>query len=639
MPSSNLRWIHKVVRPGAPGGMRHGHDASVDIDGNIPADIARECDTTARGVLHSFFECCHASVNYSQPFWYFHELPSITIPSILGPSGPTAVGSPKESPLNEPQIELLDDAWRKGLNRAVREFESAVVGLDESAFSAVVRTVLREIGEALEIDCSALVEFSDDAQAVISSHYWQSTPMSVDPFEAFALESLVEHLKLGRDPVVLQDIPEEGPDEGQPDETPWHPHSRVRSAVIIPLRLNARSPCAWVFGTFRGDHLWPEPVIEHLQLLGDIVVGALERHHRELGDSRAHSATMTARSRTAAPAANTSVPSRRGFDEIIGESPALLAALSRLEEVANTESTVLLLGETGTGKELFARALHARGPRRGFPLVSVNCGALPPSLIESELFGHQRGAFTGAVALRQGRFEVAHHGTLFLDEIGDLPLDLQVKLLRVLQEGAFERVGSSHGQIVDVRIVAATHRNLVDAIAENEFRADLYYRLNVFPIRLPPLRERREDIPALVWTIIRKRQRAIHRQINTVPADVMDQLQRHWWPGNIRELENVLERALIHTTGDTLTLLDWTPEVGEVQASAGTTLMSVERAHIQEVLRECGWKINGLGNAADRLGLHPNTLRFRMKKLGIGRRDSIPVARRPTESEARNRAS
>src|SRR5262249_33319882 len=173
---------------------------------------------------------------------------------------------------------------------------------------------------------------------------------------------------------------------------------------------------------------------------------------------------------------------------------------------------------------------------------------------ESELFGHQRGAFTGAVALRQGRFELAHRGTLFLDEIGDLPLDLQAKLLRVLQEGAFERVGSSHSHVVDVRIIAATHRDLARAVADGEFRADLYYRLNVFPIRLPPLRERREDIPALVWSIIRKRQRAIHRQVKTVPPEVMEALQRHTWPGNIRELENVVERALIHSTGDTLTL-------------------------------------------------------------------------------------
>ncbi len=543
--------------------------------------------------------------------------------------------------MSDPQQELRDDGWRKELNRAVREFESAVVDLDESAFSAAVKTLLREIGEALALDCGVLVEFADDSQAVAASHYWQSMPMAGDqPLEVPVLQSLIDHVKLERDPVVLPDIPDDDSDDDLSVDRLTRQQGRVRSAAIIPLGVGTRPTCAWAFGTLHEGHVWPEPVIEHLQLLGDIVWGALlRRRERELGEGRAHPPTLMARARATAHPVHTIVPSPRGIEGIIGESPALQMALSRLEEVANTESTVLLLGETGTGKELFARALHARGSRRGFPLVSVNCGALPPTLIESELFGHQRGAFTGAVALRQGRFEIAHHGTLFFDEIGDLPLDLQAKLLRVLQEGSFERVGSSHSQGVDVRIIAATHRDLERAVADNEFRADLYYRLNVFPIRLPPLRERREDIPALVWSIIQKRQRAIHRQVKRVPVEVMEQLQRHSWPGNIRELENVVERALIHSTGDTLTLLDWSPEAVEIQPSGGTTLMSVERAHIQDVLRECGWKINGLGNAAERLGLHPNTLRFRMKKLGIVRNESLQVGRGRSGSETRNRAS
>jgi transcriptional regulator with GAF, ATPase, and Fis domain len=294
-------------------------------------------------------------------------------------------------------------------------------------------------------------------------------------------------------------------------------------------------------------------------------------------------------------------------------------ALRRVQEVAPTKSTVLLLGETGTGKELFARAIHDRSTRRGSPFVVVNCAALPPSLIESELFGHTRGAFTGAVNTRQGRFELAHHGTLFLDEIGDLPLDLQTKLLRVLQEGTFERLGSSQAQKVDVRIVAATHRDLRRMITEGSFREDLYYRLSVFPIRLPALRERREDIPAIMWSIIRKRQRLTNRYIKQVPDDVLEQLQRRAWPGNVRELENVVERALIHSAGEVLTLLEEGFDSEPATPDDPTTLSAVERTHIQEVLRACGWRINGIGNAAERLGLHPNTLRFRMKKLGIVR--------------------
>jgi transcriptional regulator with GAF, ATPase, and Fis domain len=291
-----------------------------------------------------------------------------------------------------------------------------------------------------------------------------------------------------------------------------------------------------MFGAFSGAYQWPEAAIEHLQTVGALVWNALlgSRRDSAIGDAASKIAQMPIRTRLAPPVRSTVSPSL-DFNEIIGESAALHAALNSLEEVIETDSSVLLLGETGTGKELFARALHLRGPRRAFPLVSVNCAALPATLIESELFGHQRGAFTGAIAPRQGRFELAHKGTLFLDEIGDLPLELQAKLLRVLQEGSFERVGSSHPQAVDVRIIGATHRDLAEGVSEGRFRADLYYRLNVFPIRLPPLRDRREDIPALAWSIIRRRQQVLRRHIETVTDETMTILQQHSWPGNVRE--------------------------------------------------------------------------------------------------------
>jgi len=314
----------------------------------------------------------------------------------------------------------------------------------------------------------------------------------------------------------------------------------------------------------------------------------------------------------------TEVKGLHGLDEIVGQSPALRRSLTRLLQVAPMNSTVLLLGETGTGKELFARALHDRSRRRGRTLVRVNCAALPPSLIESELFGHERGAFTGAVTTRQGRFELADGGTLFLDEIGDLPLDLQAKLLRVIQEGEFERVGSSKSRKVDVRVITATHRDLEKEVAEGRFRADLYYRLSVFPIHLPALRERTEDIPALVSFFIHRLERELDRRVATVPQSVMTTLQQHNWPGNIRELENVIERAMIRTTGDTLQLDDavGTPAPA-LAAAGGDSLNEVQRLHIERILRECGWRISGTGNAAERLGVHPNTLRFRMQKLGI----------------------
>ena len=242
------------------------------------------------------------------------------------------------------------------------------------------------------------------------------------------------------------------------------------------------------------------------------------------------------------------------FDEIVGESAVMRDALDRLTQVAPLNCAVLLLGETGTGKELFARAVHERSRRRARALVRVNCAALPPGLIESELFGHEKGAFTGAVGLRQGRFELADGGTIFLDEIGDLPLEMQGKLLRVLQEGEFERVGSSRTRRVDVRVIAATHHDLETAVAERSFRADLYYRLSVFPIKVPALRERREDISSLVWFFIHHHQKELERRITKVPDEVINALIEHDWPGNVRELENAVERALIRSTGDTLQL-------------------------------------------------------------------------------------
>jgi formate hydrogenlyase transcriptional activator len=316
------------------------------------------------------------------------------------------------------------------------------------------------------------------------------------------------------------------------------------------------------------------------------------------------------------------IKARHDFDDIVGETPPLLVALARVAQVAPLNSSVLLLGQTGTGKELFARALHDRSRRHGRPLVRVNCAALPPTLVESELFGHERGAFTGAVGPRQGRFELADGGTIFLDEIGDLTLDVQVKFLRVLQEGEFERVGSSRTQKVDVRVIAATHHDLEGAVAEGRFRADLYYRLNVFPIRLPSLQERADDIPRLVWFFIHRHQRDLGRNISIVPPSVMTALQHHSWPGNVRELENTIERAMIASTGNTLHLDEPFAStrrntVRHTQTSMSDDLDTVQRLHIEAVLERCGWRINGTGNAADRLGLHPNTLRFRMHKLGV----------------------
>ena len=314
------------------------------------------------------------------------------------------------------------------------------------------------------------------------------------------------------------------------------------------------------------------------------------------------------------------IASFQGFDEIVGESEPLRLTLSKIEHVADTDASVLLLGETGTGKELFARAIHSCSRRKDRSLVKVNLAALPPSLIESELFGHDKGAFTGAVADKVGRFKLADGGTLFLDEIGELNPELQTKLLRVLQEGEFERIGSGETLHADVRVVAATNRDLHQAMEQGKFRPDLYYRLAVFPIEVPPLRLRREDVPLLVWHFISKKQVRLKKTIRSVPEKVMTALVDYDWPGNVRELENVVERAMILSSGPTLMLEGpLRPARPRGPEALSASLPDVDRGRIVRVLDECQWKIKGAGNAAEQLGLKPSTLRYRMRTLGIKR--------------------
>jgi formate hydrogenlyase transcriptional activator len=347
------------------------------------------------------------------------------------------------------------------------------------------------------------------------------------------------------------------------------------------------------------------------------------------------------------------IRTEHNFDEIVGESAALRRVLKEVETVAPTDSTVLIRGETGTGKELIARALHQLSPRRDRTFVKINCAAIPTGLLESELFGHEKGAFTGAITQKVGRFELAHQGTLFLDEVGDIPPELQPKLLRVLQEQEFERLGSTRTVRVDVRLVAATNRDLAQMAANGQFRNDLYYRLNVFPVSLPPLRERREDIPRLVRHFAQTVARRMGRQIETVPTEAMEALVAYHWPGNVRELENVIERAVILSPGPELNISvadlsdrgqkaegreqkaeggEQRSEGGDQKAgvsgpgtsnsrppTSGSTLAEAERDHITAVLRETGWVLGGPNGAAARLAMKRTTLQSKMKKLGISR--------------------
>jgi transcriptional regulator with GAF, ATPase, and Fis domain len=311
-------------------------------------------------------------------------------------------------------------------------------------------------------------------------------------------------------------------------------------------------------------------------------------------------------------------PTASSHGGIVYRSQAIRDVLAQLQPVAPTSATVLLFGETGAGKEVFADAIHNTSPRRHRPMVRVSCAAIPASLIESELFGHERGAFTGALARQIGRFEAAHGSTLFLDEIGELPLEVQAKLLRVLQERTIERLGGNGSIKVDVRIIAATNRDLEHAVSEKTFRQDLFYRLNVFPITIPPLRERVEDIPGLASAFVDEFSHMFGKRIDAISSQSLADMQRYSWPGNVRELRNLVERGVILATGPTLTVA--VPHARQLPPCSGSErLDDVQARHIRSVLDSCGWRIRGASGAADRLGMKPSTLESRMAKLGIRR--------------------
>ena len=379
---------------------------------------------------------------------------------------------------------------------------------------------------------------------------------------------------------------------------------------------------ALAFGTLRHEREWPEVLKDRLSVVAHVFANALERKRSDLALQHAYAEVTQLKERLELDNQylRQELATDVGDDGIVAQSAAMKAVLREVRRVAATDSTVLLSGETGTGKELLAEAVHQASKRKDRLLVRVNCAALPGPLIESELFGREKGAYTGALTRESGRFEVADGGTLFLDEVGELPLELQAKLLRVLENGTFERLGSSRTMKVNVRVVAATNRDLGQAVRENRFRQDLFFRLQVFPIQIPPLRERREDIPPLVWAFIKELGRHLGKVIENVPRQSMEALRNYSWPGNVRELRNVIERSMILTDGPTLRVVLPDGVAATQRVEPAMTIEEVERRHILDVLGQTGWRISGGSGAARVLGLKPTTLEYRMKKLGIERK-------------------
>jgi formate hydrogenlyase transcriptional activator len=507
-----------------------------------------------------------------------------------------------------------------GFQRLVADVAARFVSIDSEMVDKAIVDNLRQIGEALRLDRAILWHKAPGDSVMRATHYWLDPPETPPPapFTATSSPYVMRRLEAGE--AVWFSGPDDLPD---PVDRETYRTRGPRSKAIVPLPSTEpanRELRALALGSMTREQEWVPAIIERLRLVAAVIGQALERRDSHLALEKALDEIRRLRDRLT----KENVELRREVKvlqtsfPIVSESRAIQQVLAQIEQVAPTPATVLLLGETGTGKEVMAQAIHDLSPRHQRTMIRVSCAAIPAALIESELFGRERGAYTGALSRQIGRFEAAHHSTLFLDEIGELPMEVQVKLLRVLQERVIERLGSTQAIKVDVRIIAATNRSLEDAVRSKTFREDLFYRLNVFPVTIPPLRERIEDIPALVWSFIDEFSRSFGKPIESISKESLRELQRYPWPGNVRELRNVIERAVIVASGTQLIVP--APRLGDLpMPQTAMTLLALELSHIRAVLESTGWRVRGPGGAAERLGLKPTTLESRMARLGITR--------------------
>jgi transcriptional regulator with GAF, ATPase, and Fis domain len=498
----------------------------------------------------------------------------------------------------------------------VTELSAGFVNLKTEQIDVAIEDAQRRIGEMLDLDRSSLFLASANTTEFVLTHNW-TRPESEQGLHVVAPEEFPWSLaKIRNGEVAFFSSIDEVADARERERLRY---DGTKSRLAIPLSVRGQIAGVIAFARARTARTWSPEVVSRLRLLSQVFANVLARKQSDIELQAALEEVVRLRDRLQAENVylRREVQARAGTGPVVGRSAAILRVMEQVEQVAATDSTVLLLGETGTGKELFASQIHERSARRGRPMVRVNCAAIPATLIESELFGREKGAFTGALTQQAGRFEMADHSTILLDEIGDLPPEVQVKLLRVLEEKQFERLGSSKVFRVDARIIAATHRDLEKRIEEGTFREDLFYRLNVFPIRVPPLRERTEDIPLLVWRFVGEFSKTFGKPIDAISRENMAALQQYPWPGNVRELRNVVERAMIVVKGTHLSIP--LPAISTAAAKNYVKLDDVERQHVRTVLERTGWRIRGPGGAADQLGFKPTTLETRMAKLGLKR--------------------
>lgn len=507
---------------------------------------------------------------------------------------------------------------RVAFETLIADLASEFVNLDSDLVIGAIENAQRRLVEALNIDRSSLFEFDGDGNTVFTQ-FWSRPEFPAPPIERGSVVTMFPWVAAQArkgEVVVISDI------DDIPADVPDREHLKqygTKATVCIPLVVSGRVIGVLTFGSVRTARAWPAETVNRLGLIAFVFASALARKRAEAELRQTLDDNVRLRDRLIEENVylQHEVKARQSSAEIMGQSAAIRGVLDEVDQVARTGATVLLSGETGTGKELVATAIHERSSRGARAMVSINCAAIPTTLIESELFGREKGAYTGALTRQSGRFELADGSTIFLDEIGELSGEVQVKLLRVLQEREIERLGGSRPIRVDVRIIAATNRDLEQMVADGAFRKDLYYRLNVFPIRVPPLRERPEDIPTLTWAFVDEFAKAFGKRFESISKEHMLALQRYPWPGNVRELRNAVERAAIISKGPRLVIEP--PRAKATAHRRHLRLQDVERDHIRLVLERTGWRVRGHGGAAEILGLKPSTLEDRMSKLGVRR--------------------